>query len=442
MKQAVQLAAKGFCMGAADVIPGVSGGTMALVLGIYRRLIHSIRLMDLTLLMALLKGDFYRRLLARLKAPTAPFSEDDMSLRADAAAFLVVLVVGIASAILTGAKLIPALMASYPEPMRGFFFGLILISILAPLRMMREKRLAHLPILLVFLVVTYWIVGLHLDASGFAETEIVFTAQEAPTNDVTLDASMRVAPDGLEKLGKHNLAFTPTSVSTWPAGETSHRLKVTSIRTGIDGNLDSHSLKALWGQTHERGGSKIVWKPISESAPEGTWWNTVQLTQGEDATGGSNPALWYLFVCGAIAICAMILPGLSGAFLLLLLGQYDYILDSLSHLISGDLNAAPIVLVFLAGITVGILTFSRFLHWLLDRAHDATMIALVGLMIGSLRRLWPFQQQVGLGHENILPATFSSITGWTLLAMVVGMALVGGFLFMDARIRSDQPESP
>ena len=383
MKNVVQLAAKGFCMGAADVIPGVSGGTMALVLGIYRRLIHSIRLMDITLALALLKGEFYRRYFARLKTPIDPFGEDPTSSRADAAAFLTVLVVGIASAIVTGAKLIPALMAAYPEPMRGFFFGLILVSILAPLRMMREKRLSHLPILLFFALATYWIVGLHLDASGFAQTEISFTAEEAPKEDIVFDASIRIAPEGLEKLGKHNLAFTPVSVSTWPAGETTHRLKVVSIRTGEDGNLEAGSLKTLWGQTHERGGSKIVWKPLEETSEDGAWWAKVALTQKEDATGGTNPALWYLFVCGAIAICAMILPGLSGAFLLLLLGQYDYILDSLSHLISGNLDAAPIVGVFLAGIAVGILSFSRFLHWLLDRAHDATMIALVGLMIAS-----------------------------------------------------------
>jgi uncharacterized membrane protein len=412
---------------------------MALVLGIYGRLIHSIRLVDLTLLRGLLQGDFYRRFFGRLKTPTAPFAEEGVAQRADAAAFLTMLVTGIAAAILTGAKIIPPLMASYPEIMRGFFFGLILVSILAPLRMMGSRRTFHIPILLLFTVATYWVVGFQLDQAGFAETEILLSAEEAPQSDVHIDNTLRFAPAGIEKLGKHNLAFTPAQTSTWPAGKKSHRITVISTRTGVDGNVDRDSLQALWEKTEDAGKGKVGWIPVSASGDRGAWWGSVQFKQDKAATGGTNPALWYLFFCGAIAICAMILPGLSGAFLLLLLGQYDYILDSLSHLISGDMGAAPIILVFLAGIAVGILAFSRFLHWLLVRAHDATMIALVGLMIGSLRRLWPFQEQVGFAQENILPTAFTSTMGWTLLATLVGMALVGTFLFVDARTRDETP---
>ena len=111
--------------------------------------------------------------------------------------------------------------------------------------------------------------------------------------------------------------------------------------------------------------------------------------------GGGVPPLWWIFVAGAIAICAMILPGVSGAFLLLLLGQYHYVLFHLRGALGGSGDSAVILVVFLSGIAVGILAFSRLLTRLLDRAHDETMASLVGLMLGSLSMLWPYQSLDG-----------------------------------------------
>ena len=103
-------------------------------------------------------------------------------------------------------------------------------------------------------------------------------------------------------------------------------------------------------------------------------------------------ALWFIFLSGAIAICAMILPGISGSFILLILGKYQFIMQVISELTSGQ-NVAQnlvIVAVFGAGAVCGILAFSRFLHWLLGRWHKETLIVLAGFIIGSLVKVWPW----------------------------------------------------
>ena len=97
-------------------------------------------------------------------------------------------------------------------------------------------------------------------------------------------------------------------------------------------------------------------------------------------------ALWFIFLSGAIAICAMILPGISGSFILLILGKYQFIMGAISGLASGEDFGRNIVIigVFLVGAVVGILGFSKFLHWLLARWNKETLIVLAGFIIGSL----------------------------------------------------------
>jgi putative membrane protein len=111
---------------------------------------------------------------------------------------------------------------------------------------------------------------------------------------------------------------------------------------------------------------------------------------------GSYDSLGYYFLCGAVAICAMILPGISGAYILWLLGAYETIagiIHNLTHLevTTGDLLTLA---VFAAGCAVGLVTFSKLLRVLLDRAHMATMAVLGGFMVGSLRLMWPFQNDL------------------------------------------------
>ena len=103
-------------------------------------------------------------------------------------------------------------------------------------------------------------------------------------------------------------------------------------------------------------------------------------------------ALWFIFLSGAIAICAMILPGISGSFILLILGKYQYIMGAISGLASGnDLGKNFLIIgTFLIGAVIGILAFSKFLHWLLARWQKGTMIVLAGFIIGSLVKVWPW----------------------------------------------------
>lgn len=117
----------------------------------------------------------------------------------------------------------------------------------------------------------------------------------------------------------------------------------------------------------------------------------------------ANHSLIVLFFSGMIAICAMILPGISGSFLLLLLGQYAYMLDSLN-----SLNFTEII-VFIAGAFIGILGFSKILNYLLENYESATMAFLIGIMIGTLRL--PFNQIT------------SNLTGSWLICMI--LAIIG-----------------
>jgi putative membrane protein len=102
--------------------------------------------------------------------------------------------------------------------------------------------------------------------------------------------------------------------------------------------------------------------------------------------------LWFIFLSGALAICAMILPGISGSFILLILGKYEYVLGAISGLVAGvDPGRNLLILgVFGLGAIIGILAFSRFLHWLLARWQKETMIVLAGFIIGSLVKIWPW----------------------------------------------------
>lgn len=128
----------------------------------------------------------------------------------------------------------------------------------------------------------------------------------------------------------------------------------------------------------------------------------------------------FIFLCGGVAICAMLLPGISGSFILLILGKYAYILGAV-----GELQFS-VVLPFVAGCGAGVLSFSRLLGFLL-RKYRATMLAsLIGLLIGSLWRIWPYQhiEEVVVRGE---PRTISAVPFWpeALDATVFGLMLGG-----------------
>ena len=252
LKDYITIAVKGACMGAADVIPGVSGGTIAFIMGIYDEFVGSIARIDSEAVGLLFKGkicDFWKHINGN---------------------FLVSLVAGIGISVIALAGLMQYLLSHHPIQTWAFFFGLIVASSIFILR----------------------------GISGWKLREVLF------------------------------LIF------------------------GV-----------------------ILGVAVCTLSPTRT-----------------PDALWFIFLSGAIAICAMILPGISGSFILLILGKYEYIMGAISDLTSGvDFGHNLLILcVFMVGAVVGILGFSKFLHWLLAGWHKETLIVLAGFIIGSLVKVWPW----------------------------------------------------
>ncbi len=283
------LAVKGFCMGASDVVPGVSGGTMAFILGIYEELIDAIKSFNLKSAKHLLTLKIRKFL-------------EDISWQ-----FLLALGVGILTAIFSLARVLSWLLQNRPVLIWSFFMGLILASVVTVSR----------------------------------------------------------------------------RVDKWQAG--------TWICL-LGGTMGSYFLVGL----------------VPVATPE---------------------APWFLFVCGVVAICAMILPGISGAFILVLLGKYQYVLEAVNN---RDIFVLALVA---AGACTGIVLFSRLLGWLLKEYHDLMVALLTGLMIGSLRKVWPWKETVesivdihgkviSLVQSNVLPGQWSGEITSALLLMAAGLFAV------------------
>ncbi len=108
---------------------------------------------------------------------------------------------------------------------------------------------------------------------------------------------------------------------------------------------------------------------------------------------------WFVLLSGSVSICAMILPGISGSYILLILRKYDYILSQLGHIGTVDtLDALLALMPFFIGAFVGIILFSRILSWLLKHFHTATLLVLIGFLIGSLYVIWPYQDRTFEDH--------------------------------------------
>ena len=121
----------------------------------------------------------------------------------------------------------------------------------------------------------------------------------------------------------------------------------------------------------------------------------------------------FVFLSGSVAICAMVLPGISGSYILLILRKYDFILSSIRDLQQSStmVEAAITLLPFFLGAAVGLALFSRLLSWLLDRSYQATLLVLIGFLFGSLYVIWPYQDRVYEKHieTEILPMTDSRV---------------------------------
>ena len=301
LKDYAFLTLKGMTMGAADVVPGVSGGTIAFIVGIYDELINSIKSIN----GESLKLFFTGKLIAFFKQINAAFPGKWIAFcKQINAAFLFSIILGIGISIFSLAKVITWLLTDHPVLVWAFFFGLVLASTWFVSKDIKEWNWKTILAFIVGAAVAYYIT--------------VATPAETPTN------------------------------------------------------------------------------------------------------------LLFIFLCGAIAICAMILPGISGSFILVLLGKYFFIMEAVKTF------NIKIILVFAAGALIGITTFSRLLSFALKHFRNITLSVLTGFMLGSLNKVWPWKETVQtyvdshgvvkpLVETNILPNVYV----WeAAVLMVVGFLLV------------------
>lgn len=142
-----------------------------------------------------------------------------------------------------------------------------------------------------------------------------------------------------------------------------------------------------------------------------------------------------IFLSGALAICAMILPGISGAFILLIIGKYQLVIKALSQL------EMDVIIVFVLGAVLGILLFVRLISWLLHKYHNYAISLLAGFMMGSLNKIWPWKQDLAFGidrhgeqfatvQKNISPNQYLELTGNSPLIMQAVLYMAIGFFIV------------
>jgi putative membrane protein len=305
LKDYLIISAKGLAMGAADVVPGVSGGTIAFISGIYEELIETINGLELSFFSTWKKEGF-----------KTSWKKYNLS-------FLTALFLGIVTSILSLAKLIKWLLNNEPLLLWGFFFGLVLASIVY--------------------------------------------------------------------IGKQITAWKPKVI-------------ITMLLAAILSYFIT------------------IAEPI--------------------ASPDSN---WYLMFCGFIAIIAMILPGVSGAFILLILGVYQTAINILNQLREGLVRmdfdilwqAISKIMVMGIGALVGLKLFSKVLNWMFKHHHNITLAILTGFMIGSLNKLWPWKKviswrtnseglQVPFIEKSIFPTQFDGDIKiiWVLFFIALGFLLI------------------
>ncbi|MFG0274013.1 MAG: DUF368 domain-containing protein [Phycisphaerales bacterium] len=391
---------RGFAMGAADVVPGVSGGTIALVTGIYQRFIDALRSLSPAFLAPLAKG--------KLRAAARDFLAMHWLT-------LIPIGLGVSTAVATMSGLITGMMESRPGATYAFFFGLIGASAWIPFAQMKSRSWRHGIALVLAAVGAFWLVGLqpqgpNLRPASPVGAEVVGATALYPSKvrtaqdvDAVLEAAALLPAGAIERVA----VYDPRGVIEDPGASAA------TILTNEQAVLDLAS-----------GSGPVV-------------------------IFGETPApLAWLFVCGVIAISAMMLPGVSGSFLLLFLGQYHAVLSAISRIVhfglelvgrqpdpldalSGRTVTNDIVLlgVFNIGVLLGLVLFSRAIGWLLMRAHDLTMAALTGLMIGALRQ--PMRVMLeDAGRAG--GATWSDMA----IAAIAGAVIVSALTLTDRAMRA------
>ena len=387
-------------MGGADIIPGVSGGTIALISGIYEHLVQAISSVGFKQIVHALKLPFVLGNESKRKESLEVLGEIPWI-------FLLTLIAGILTGILSMSRIIPIAMEEYPYFTYAFFFGLILFSLTIPFRKMDHKPIEYL-IALAFAAVTFLIVG----SSSVSGAMVQFTEEVdgvlSPSSATTVHT---------DNNGKWVLTVPVAELNDVIVGEANaasgDRLGTFRLeRIQSEGEIPQFNL------TSEFTGAGVMLRKVQVVQDQ------VILTGALTLEGSASP--WHLFISGFLAISAMILPGISGAYILVLLGEYKTVLTALHE------HDLMVVGIFVAGIALGIFTFIRILKFLLENYHSWTMAALTGIMAGSMIKIWPGSYLEG-GEDTAV------ILGGVAIA-IFGAILV--FALERASVKLDDPDSP
>lgn len=303
-------------VGVANIIPGVSGGTMALMLKIYEPLIEGINNISVHTVVSFFKALSFK------KVHIESFKEEMRKIHFELLFFILI---GAAGAVLLFAGLMTYLLSNFQSQTFGFFFGLIIMSIAVPYKLVNK---VNWQVVVAFVIAIVLVVGL-----SFLESDV-------------------------EKVDKEEQKIT---------------LDMDGANDKADYSLVDYGM---------------------------------------------------LMLSGGVAMSTMIMPGISGSFMLLLMGKYFMVLEAISQ------RNLVVIAVFGFGAVLGLLMFSRLVNFLLKKHHNTTMGFLTGLVVGSLWELWPFKGQHILSNgellmlSNQLPATINVQFWVTLLMVLLGMVAV------------------
>ena len=368
---------KGFAMGTVDIVPGVSGSTVAVLLNIYERFIAALKNINKDLIVALFRPFAHK------------FDKESRQACKDACIaadlpWLVNLLLGLFCAFIAASFVIPWLMMTFPSVMRGFFFGLVLGSVITPLRQVCQWRVQHFLTIALFAACFFVLLGQQLNPP--AELVAVTTAE--PT---TLKQLCSTFP----------CLVTPAEIQALP-----QNAAIQHLSDPVLGTIDAGTSLFL-----------------------------------------PRPYYLFCFLAGFIAICAMLLPGISGSFVLLILGCYFFMLNtgkSFMHAMAhGDFLVSHMLYLgcFVLGALAGIAAFSRALSWLFKHHRDLTLCAIVGILVGCLRGVWPYRILDEAGSQiNVLPTLDTPHLWTTLVAMLCALGIVVATVVIQSKAKPSETD--
>lgn len=318
---------KGFILGISNIIPGVSGGTVALILNIYKRIIASIGKLSFITIKSII------RLLSFRRKHFDNFKKEMIHVDA---LFLVLILFGAAAAFIAFSNLITILLETQHDITYGFFFGLILASIVIPFSKIKNKNFK------VFLSILI----------GIA---------------IIIILSLLISDE--EQIKNAKIAY-----------------EISMASQGIKADIDI---------------TRFI----------------------------------IIFFTGMLVTSAMILPGISGSFIALMLGQYFFLLQAVSE------GKLLILSIFAIGALVGLKLFTKVMNYLFNKCHDVFMAFITGLVLGSLWITWPFKNIFIVGDEklylsNKIPDLFGQNEWLTLAAFIFGIVIVTMMMLINKSIKN------